>query len=158
MIRLQHCIQMLLAEQGYLLQEIRQQSLTITSLERAQMLSSGPTQAPPPLLEGLRDRLLKGKFSRRVSPVQTPISLSSCPSQSESPALVPTAPSGSLDHLAAMVNAGAVTQPWDSWMPQECERTWVAAAEGPGPPQCQHTAGEDPPGTQTPFSAACSIM
>lgn len=170
MIRLQHCIQVLLAEQRLLLQEVRQQSLTIATLQRAPMPPSAPAStptptapiqaAPPPAaprLEGLRDRLLKGKLSRRVNPAQgSPQSLSGCPSLSDAPILVPTTPAGSRDHLTAvMVSAEgglSATQERDSWMPQECEGMWGDVEE------CQREAGVEPAGIQTPVSAACIIM
>lgn len=184
MIRLQHCIQVLLAEQRLLLQEVRQQSLTIAALQRTQIppvapasppsttAPTSPTQAAPPIatarLEGLRERLLKGKLIRRVSPAQTPPqtppqSLSGCPSQSDTPILVPTTPAGSQDHLAAViVNAEgglSATQERDSFMPQGCEGMWGDVEDvGSGPPQCQWEAGVEPAGTQTPVSAACIVM
>ncbi|XP_041933362.1 schlafen-like protein 1 isoform X3 [Alosa sapidissima] len=184
-MRLQHCIQMLLAEQGLLLQEMRQQSLTIAALQRAQMPPTGapavastapaPTaltpitqaaSAPPPAaprLEGLRDRLLKGKLSRRVSLAQTPPqSLSACPSQSDTPILVRTTPASSADHLAdvSVSEGGSARQLRSSWLPQGCEGMWGSTdGGGPGPPQCQRGAGTEPgEGTQTTVSTACTIM
>ncbi|KAG5265090.1 hypothetical protein AALO_G00261310 [Alosa alosa] len=184
-MRLQHCIQMLLAEQGLLLQEMRQQSLTIAALQRAQMPPTGapavastapaPTaltpitqaaSAPPPAaprLEGLRDRLLKGKLSRRVSLAQTPPqSLSACPSQSDTPILVRTTPASSQDHLAdvSVSEGGSARQLRSSWLPQGCEGMWGSTdGGGPGPPQCQRGAGTEPgEGTQTTVSTTCTIM
>ncbi|KAL2080551.1 hypothetical protein ACEWY4_024344 [Coilia grayii] len=177
-MRLQHCIQVLLAEQGFLLQEIRQQSLTIVALQQTQMLLNAPTPAPtptptstpspvpappaqtPPRLEGLRDRLLKVKLSRRVSPSRTPQSLSVCPSSSETPepASTPPAAAGSHHHLAAVVKTASTTQLRGSCLPQGYERTWGAMEEGPGPPQSPQGAETEAWGTQTPVSAACNIM
>lgn len=77
-LRLQHCIQGLLSEQGLLLQEVRQQSLTIAALQRALVhlsssAPSGPPRTPaPPNSPAPPDTPTRAPPQNQTAPTDTP--------------------------------------------------------------------------------------